>query len=400
VATLLGEIRPDPREPLVGEISARIAAGEVEAARDLAQAGVRARPDGVQTWDLLIAALDHLGEAERALDGCVCNAARRLSRLRSRPGGGGGPGRLDPERRVFVAGYFKSGSSAVLDHLRGFEGVTKWTPRGEMRLVKSPGGMADLAKRHQERGGLCTADLVDFYLHITGWKITLTPPGRYHLREVVNRTSAALFGSPAAAGYLRCCLECFLELARRPGRSVADLERQFRGWVERALDAVATDTGADLVLVDQAVNAWRLAISRFLPPSTFVIVHRDPRDHFADARLVRQRPGRKPLTVESFARHYRARRERVEHQVPEIARRFGHRALTMSFEDFVLDHETQASRLRDFLGLGGRAYRNGHYEPARGLDGIGRHTRLITPEEAATLVDALPEYLDKRAATW
>jgi hypothetical protein len=143
-----------------------------------------------------------------------------------------------------------------------------------------------------------------------------------------------------------------------------------------------------------------LAISRFLPPSTFVIVHRDPRDHFADARLVRQRPGRKPLTVESFARHYRARRERVERQVPEIARRYGHRALTMSFEDFVLDHETQASRLRDFLGLDGRAYRNGHYEPARGLDGIGRHTRLITPEEAATLVDALPEYLDKRAATW
>ncbi|MPZ28097.1 MAG: hypothetical protein GEV12_17220 [Micromonosporaceae bacterium] len=396
------EQRPDPAEPMVGTVSTALATGDLDQAHQQAEQGWRHRPDHIQLQDLLIASLDHRGGSERALELSVDNAARRIEWLARSRVTRRHRHQLGPAQRILFAGFFRSGSSAVLDCLRGVPGTTRWTPTGEMRLLKAPGGVADLVRRCETQGGLTDSDLVDFYLHLTGWKLTRHPPGTFHSRDVVNRHSAVLFRNRRAFGYLQTCLESFLELvdlttSTKP--TAADLVSFFRDAVGRALDAAATDAGAEVVLINQTINAWRLPLSQFLPPSTFVIVHRDPRDQYVDVRQVQGKPGLTPTTAELFARDYRRNRELTDRDVPRIAQRYGHRSYRLSFEDFVLDHERQVRALTDALGLARPRGRTGHYLPSRGRDGVGQHIGAVSPSELATLTEALPEYLDPRTAT-
>lgn len=394
------ELRPDPAEPMVATVGTALATGDRDRAHALAERAWRRRPDHLQLQDLLVASLDQRGESARALELSVDNAARRIrwlarSRVSRRHR------QLGPAQRILFAGFFRSGSSAVLDCLRGVPGATRWTPTGEMRLLKAPGGVADLVRRCETQRGLTDSDLVDFYLHLTGWKLTGQLPGTFHSRDVVNRHSAVLFRTRRSFGYLQTCLESFLalvELTTASKPTAADLVGFFRDAVGRALDAAATDTGAEVLLINQAVNAWRLPLSQFLPPSSFVIVHRDPRDQYVDVRQVQRKPGRTPTTAARFAHDYRRNRELADRDIPRIAQQYGHRAYRLSFEDFVLDHERQVRALTDALALARPRDQAGHYRPGQGRDGIGRHIGAVSPGELATLTESLPEYLDPRTA--
>lgn len=389
--------RPPARAGRHGSAVRRhLAAGDPAAAEREARAAATAYPEHAQVQDLLIATLAHRGEAERALALCVENAARHIRRL-DRLGSArrGNPGSA---HRVFLSGYYKSGSSAVLDYLRGFAGVTVWAPGGELRLIKSVGGMADLATRCANQSELLPQDLVDHYLHITGQKLRMAPTGTYDGWSVVNRNSTRLFRTAGTAGYLRTCLEGFLELVTltlRERSSAAALEGHFRTYLGRALDRAASDAGADVILLDQGINAWRLPIASLAPPSTFVIVHRDPRDQFVDAQAARERSGRPARSAREYAATYRRNRNRADRHVPEIERSHGHRAVQVGFEDFVHSPAT-ARGLVEFLGLANRAYGRGRFDAGRARASVGKHRRLIRPDELATLVDALPEFLDER----
>jgi hypothetical protein len=383
-------------------VRAGLSAGDLDRAHRLAERAWRSRPRHIQLQDLLIASLDLREEADRALALSVENAARRLRWLARRRVTGPRPRRLGPAERIFIAGFFKSGSSAVLDYLRGVPGSRRWTPTGEMRLLKAPGGVAELIGRRQASGALSDLDLVDFYLHLTGWKLTRHPPGTFHPRDVVNRHGEVLFRSPRAFGYLQVCLEAFLELVeltRSAQPTVGELEDFFRGAVSRALDAAAADTGASVLLIDQAVNAWRLPLSRLVPPSTFVIVHRDPRDQFVDAQRVHQKPGLPALVADSFAGDYRQRRAWANRDAAVITRKYGHRSVRLSFEDFVLDHHRQARNLLAALGLPPPRRWADHYRPSLARDAIGRHRRLVSPADLVALTVALPEFLDHRVGS-
>lgn len=146
--------------------------------------------------DFLIGLLDYQGETERALAMCVDNAASHIQRLRQRRLRPQRYRELGPDQRVFLSGFFKSGSSAVLDYLRGFAGTARWAPAGELRLIKSVGGMARFTNAYVTHGAVSPADLVAFYLHITGAKHTTSRRGHYDKWRIVNRNSAALFLPP------------------------------------------------------------------------------------------------------------------------------------------------------------------------------------------------------------
>ena len=396
------ELRPDPAEPLVERVSTELGTGELDRGHQLAELAWQRRPDHLQLQDLLVASLDRRGDVARALALSVDNARRRIGWLQRQRGTGRPPRQLGPQQRILFAGFYRSGSSTVLDYLRRVPGAARWTTTGEMRLLKAPGGIADLASRHQQQGGLTESDLVDFYLHLTGWKLTRHPPGTFDSRDVVNRHATVLFRNPHAFGYLQTCLESFLELvdltsAANP--TAAELVRFFRDAVGRALDVVATDTQADVLLIDQAINAWRLPLSRFLPPSTFVIVHRDPRDQFVDVRKRQQQPGLISPTAESFVREYRLRRTGADRDLTTITTQYGHHTYRVGFEDFVLDHERQARQLTDALALSPPGDGRSHYNPRRARNGIGQHARQVDPCELAILATSLPEYLDHRSTS-
>ena len=373
-------------------------------ARALAEAGVELAPDSGRLHDLRVATLDVQGDDDAALEAALEGASTHIRRLREHRGTVTEPIRLAPEQRVFISGYFYSGSGAVLDHLRGFDRAAYW-PRGEMRLIKFPGGLADLGKRLAKRGRLRPGDLTDLYLHITGAKLTTRPRGTYDRWRHVNHLANRMFNRDLdqSAGYLIAVLEGFVSLverARSGALSTEEFEEHFRGVLERALDAAATDNDVDHLLVDQAVTAWRLEISRFLPPSSFIVVHRDPRDQYAEVREVMQQPGRSKHmdTPEGFATAYRKNRAYVDEQIPLLEQRHGHKFLRIAFEDFVLDHKQQDRRLREFLGLENRRLIERRFKPKRSRVNVGKHAALLDESAIEVLTRRLADYLHPQAS--
>ena len=372
-------------------------------ARSLAETGIELAPSAGRLHDLYVATLDIQGDDDVALDAALEGARAHLRELRAHRGTVSEPIRLTPERRVLISGFFYSGSGAVLDHLRGFDRAAYW-PRGEMRLIKFPGGLADLGKRLTKRGELRPGDLVDLYLHVTGAKLTSRPRGTYDRWRHVNHLANRMFNRDLdqSCGYLIEVLEGFLALVERVRSgplSTADFEQHFREVLERGFDAAATDNDVDHLLIDQAVTAWRLEIARFLPPSSFVVVHRDPRDQYAEVREVMQQPGRSKHmeTPEGFAETYRNNRAYVEEQIPKLEQHFGHRFLRVAFEDLVIDHKREDQRLRAFLGLEDRRLVERRFKPKRSRVNVGKHAALLDETAVRVLSDRLSGYLHPHA---
>lgn len=394
-------VKPTSPPDVRAEIHELITAGQVTQARRTAEAAIRRFPDDVNLTDLAIACAAFAGDADRGLELAVANAHRRIAQLQDFPEAQRPTRQLDPQSRIFVCGYFYSGSGAVLDFLNDHARTRIWTPKGEMRWIKSADGIGDLADRHAAEGRLTASDLVGFYLHIVGRTITLTPEGVYHIKEKVNQLGRKLLQNPAAHGYLRSCLECFTSLVNmnEEGLSGPALENHFRDSVKNALDAAATGTGADVLLIDQAITAWRLRLARFAPPSTFVLVHRDPRDQFAEVRRVKQQPGRNPTFAEKFARTYRKRRRRAENAYPMMTRQHGHRVIHVSFDDFVLNHERVREEVREFVGFDVGSYRQDRFDPAVSRKNIGKHIDMTSTAEIDVLAEQLPEYMHRQLET-
>ena len=395
----LGVDPPGPR-PLAAEAQRQFDSGDVQHGLELAELGIRRHPESIKVNDLLVSGLDAVGRPDAAFDRAVTNARRRIERLEVRRPSDTVARKLAPEQRVMISGYFYSGSSAVLDHLLGFPGAVKWTPAGEMRLIKFPGGFGELAERQQAAGGLDRQALLDLYLHIVGRKVVGHGSGIYSTWGMVNRNSRRLLGDDRATGYVQACLEGFEQLAEMDSPSSSELLGLTRDTVERALDAAATDANADLLVIDQAVTAWRLELARFLPPSTFIVVHRDPRDQFAEVKDVLAKPGRQrqhARTPAGFAQRYRKDREQADRMIPKLERRHGHRFLRLSFEEFVLDHARCAEEVHATLGLDSHDMGESNFDPAVSSANVGKHRDRLEPSESAELSRLLPEYLSRHA---
>jgi tetratricopeptide (TPR) repeat protein len=392
-------VDPPKANALAAEVQRQLNAGAIAHGLALAEQGIELYPESIRVNDRLVSALDAVGDPRRALEVAAGNARRRIANLSGRRPEVKHERSLSSRQRVMIAGFFYSGSSAVLDHLLGFPGAVKWTPAGEMRLIKFPGGFGELLERQRSAAGLDHQALLDLYLHLVGRKVVGHGSEIYSTWGMVNRNSRRLLGNDAASGYLQVCLEGFHDLL---GSSVSasELMERCRSTVERALDAAATDTEADLLVVDQAVTGWRLELASLLPPSTFVVVHRDPRDQFAEVKEILAKPGRQrqhSRTPEGFAHRYRQDREQAERVIPELERRYGHRFVRIGFEDFVVDHAHQAARLCDELDLDLQELVTSRFDPAISRHNVGKHTQHLTEEDADELCRRLPEYLSRHA---
>ncbi len=391
-------------EDVSAVVADQVKRGEFVAARRTASRGLRRNPDYLDLRDQLIGVLDYLGEGDAAFSLCLENAevraadfaARRDRRVRRRS--------LKPHQRVFVAGFFYSGSGAVVEYLEDFHNAMKWTRGGELRLIKGPGGMADMARRCRENGGLCKQDLVDHYLNIVGGKVRIVPPRTYDKWKRANTIHRRLMADDSAYGFLRVALSAFLKTAQRleAGDQVneARLERRFRRVMERGLDYAATDAAVEMLVVDQAVPAHWLRLARYAPPSRFVVVHRDPRDQFSEAKPVLERPGWKATTASEFAARYRRRREQATRMIPKLERDLGHEVLELSFEEFVAEHSSTAAKLHDFLdfpGSGRPPPEERKFRPELSRANVGKHKDLLPQEEVDVLKVELPEYLNSLA---
>ncbi len=309
--------------------------------------------------------------------------------------------KLGQNGRVFLAGYFYSGSGAVVDYLRGFEGLSKWpATQGDFRLDKIPGGLADLYKRAESEGRLTPCDVVDFYLHLTGSAVTSAAPGKYNKREVVNRVSRNILKHDGSFAYCREGIALFAQLydfASSDCQNMSELRELLMHGLERMLDAAAGGIGANCLVIDQGVTAWRLPIAHLVPPSNFIIVHRDPRDQYVEAKLAHAKSGRKGWTVQSFADMYKSRRNMVDSSIATLETECGHRFLRIAFEDFVIAHEETSNRIRSFLRLGSETPMVQYFHPDISRRNIGKYRELMDTEEARQMENLLSEYVTRQS---
>ena len=391
--------QPDGVATLVRELDEQTRVENPGYALELAEAAYAQGVQHRELLDRLIALRDHDGRADDALALTYDAATAHLRAFDGSEPATAAPRRLETPARVMISGYFYSGSGAVKDHLRGVPSTTVWPPAGELRVVKFPGGYADLGTRLSEQGELTTQDLVDHYLHLSGVKVSRKALGRYDRWRMVNADSRRLHRSrPLSDGYLAALYRSYLDLAELAGSGALDpdrLEAHTQAVLAGALDAVATANDTDRVVVDQIVTAWRIDIARYLPPSTFIIVHRDPRDQFSEVREVLSEPGRgkRKATPEGFAAAYRTDRELVDGWVSRLESQYGHRVLRLAFEDFVLEHQPTAARLHEALGIDGDTLGDSRFDPAVSRRNVGKFRQHLDPAAVEIIESELPEYL-------
>ncbi len=387
---------------LARAVDRQLASGNRAQAEELVRRGLTRIPHSLRLRDRRVALLAAAGAHDQALELARETAALRHERWQERRPGDRGARHLDVHQRIAISGFFYSGSGAAKDHLRGYRGVEPFPPVGELRIVKFPGGFDDLGARLAAAGGLQPADLVDHYLHIVGRKLTDTPSGVYDKWEVVNANSRRLLGDPdRTAGYLAACMQGFLTLVERVDAGplhVDDLRSHARSTLQRALDAAATDNDAEWLLIDQVVTGWHLDQAVYLPPSSFVLVHRDPRDRFAEARGVLDEPGRRSPNRDpaAFARTARRHLDQATRQVSRLEQ-LGHRVLRFAFEDLVLEPERTIAALEAHVGLSGTLLEERCFRPERSRRNVGKHVGLVPSEELAVLEREAADLLDPRA---
>lgn len=357
---------------------------------------VRIFPRNVKIRDKAASVLDFMGESERALPICIRTTEIRINKLLS--GKGHNERKLDVHSRVFISGYYYSGSGAVLDYLSSHKGFSKWSPLGEARMIRFPGGLWDMVGRCSQEG-FDTKALVDHYLHITGNKTELRLPFFYSPWRDVNIHNRKLNKLKSVNEYLKVRLEGFLELHSlwiKERVTVGGLKNVLRLQLEAMLDAAATDMGADYLLIDQAINAYRIDMAELVPPSSFIVVHRDPRDQFIDARRAWSQPGRTSYSANAFSLVYRERRERAMEYMKSMEA-YGHRFLEVSFEDFIINFDKERKRVDEFTGSEECHMSGNAFSPQRSMLNVGKFNNAITKGEAASLVVGNSQYLNEHS---
>jgi hypothetical protein len=383
-------------------VDRQLAVGHHGQARELVRRGLERVPHSLRLRDREVALLAHEGDHARALAVAGETAELRCEQWEARRPRHRTPRQLEVHERIAISGFFYSGSGAAKDHLRGYREVVPWPPVGELRIVKFPGGFADLGRRLSTAGELTAADLVDHYLHLVGRRITGAAEGVYDKWEVVNANSRRLLrDADRSAGYLAACMDGFLQLVERSEAgplSPEEFTAHARGTLQHALDAAATDTGAGWLLIDQVVTGWHLDQAAYLPPVSFVLVHRDPRDRFAEVREVLAQPGRRAANRDpaTFARTARRHLAEAEQRVAWLEG-LGHRVLRVAFEDLVLEPERTIAAIDEHLGLTAAEQAERRFHPERSRRNVGKHVALVPPEELAIIEREAADLLDPRA---
>ena len=387
---------------LARAVDRQLATGHHEQAGELVRRGLERVPHSLRLRDREVALLAHAGDQHEALRVARETAELRRDQWEARRPSDRATRRLEVHERIAISGFFYSGSGAAKDHLRGYREVVPWPPVGELRLVKFPGGFADLGRRLTTTGELTEADLVDHYLHLVGRKITGAAPGVYDKWEVVNANSRRLLrDADHTAGYLAACMDGFLALVQRSETgplSHQEFMTHARRTLQRALDAAATDTHAGWLLIDQVVTGWHLDQAAYLPPVSFVLVHRDPRDRFAEVRAVLAQPGRRSTNRDpaTFARTARRHLVQAEQRIAWLEG-LGHRVLRVAFEDLVLEPDQTIAAIDEHLGLTDAEQAERRFHPERSRRNVGKHVALVPPEELAVIEREAADLLDPRA---
>ena len=356
-----------------------------DATNNISKLAIKAFPQKLNFKKYLIKSLDCQGKHDEALIWAEKAAIQEIDKLNACKNPSGNFNKsLKRHQRIMIAGYFYSGSGAFSDYLKGFAKTKKWTPYGEMRLIKTPGGIWDYKEKFFKKDS--KEAILNLYLTIVGIKETSST-----IWKKSNRSSRKILSDLNNADYVIALLKFWLDEKNTPSKDEKSYYQRSSRALMEAYDKACQIYDADRILVDQSVNAFRLNLSKVLPPSTFIVVDRDPRDQFLEARLGWAKLGKKRWqSVEAFVSEYKKIRSQSYELAESLSKEYGHKFYFYKFEEFVYNHKAISNRLKIDLKLNGDSK---SYDPELSKINICKYKDQLTTWETYLIEDELKEFL-------
>jgi hypothetical protein len=317
---------------------------------------------------------------------------------------------------IVVLGSGKSGSSAVVNYLKGRDDIEKRFPK-EFRLIQDPGGIIDLYASisdgfHMNRGSEAIKKFrqlasrygrpinaipkgLDYATHVTDYqvkvegyldRITAVKYNGMPLYEASDLPYWRAFGNQK----LRKIFRKRFNKKLKAGTIYLPVDKQTflnetRGFIDSILTGFETYNPAKKILVDQAGSFWTPVYStQFFSECRVIVVTRDPRDVYSEYTYKgNSYPGD---GVELFCNWYKSvmnHRSKSE---------WAHeRVLHIRFEEFILNHSDQVRKICDHLDID--ADLNSDFDPEQSKDNVEKFRNLLSKEDQTFIENELKPFL-------
>ena len=288
---------------------------------------------------------------------------------------------FSPEK-ILVSGMLWSGSGALYDFFREFDGVRAL--RNEQRLWKGkPFGLNSLANYLVNKDEYKKALFSFFTVALTGMK----PPGNW--QETLASEIASEFmqkdfdGKYAEAGtYLIEKLAGMLNV-----RDYDYFLKAASVFTDKMLNGVM-GAGSGPVLIDNPVHAGNIEAFNLFNNAVLFCVFRDPRSNYVSRYYENPRFNRDP---EGFVEYYRKTMTRFEERLKNRVRN-PEKVIKVQFEEFILSEDYRRS-LAVKAGLNLTAQKSGkHFKPHISAKNVFNYKIFFDQDIIKTIEEELNEY--------
>ena len=286
--------------------------------------------------------------------------------------------------KILVSGMLWSGSGALYDFFREFDGVRAL--KNEQRLWKGkPFGLNSLANYLVNKDEYKKALLSFFTIALTGMKT----PGNW--QETLASEIASGFlkddfcGQYAEAGnYL---IRKLIVMFNDGNSDYDDFINAASVFTDRMLTGVM-GAGSGPVLIDNPVHAGNIEAFNLFNNAVLFCVFRDPRSNYVSRYYENPRFNRDP---EGFVEYYRKTMTRFEERLKNRVRN-PEKVIKVQFEEFILSEDYRRC-LAEKAGLNLTAQKSGKYfKPHISAKNVFNYRKFYDQDIIKTIADRLNEY--------
>lgn len=319
---------------------------------------------------------------------------------------------------ICVVGYGWSGSSAVIDLLKEFEGV--WDSEAEFRILKDAHGMMDLEHALIEKWDALNVDIaIRDFLELA--KLLNQNGGKFQRGLNYDRIFSGNF-MHATETFVEEITEYkykgywwmfdlrknyFKWLGRKLANKVAPreyVENMYFSGVEKTtfysavkkymnslINEISKGVVCSTIVLDQAVPAQHPEKAfDYFDNAKVIVVDRDPRDIFLDLVELKKLVGRDIAEihdVQKYVKWHKKYRDSGCVNHPNILR--------LNFEDVVLNYEESVKKIAEFVGveLIHHTKKYEFFKPEESKKNIGKYISYPYQEEIQVLERELSDYL-------
>lgn len=303
--------------------------------------------------------------------------------------------RLTLARKIIAAGYYYSGSGALLDFVADHEGAMSWPREGEVRFINLPWGVKQFYEDVASHGVLEPQAIVRLYLHLFGkMPADAFPPGETaRLARIANRTNRQAIRSDLGKAHTYAAKEAISALAGMVGHDAAAVLPVLAKLFQRYDSELRRLSGASVVAYDRAIPPYDMGRVALLGKNAVIVaVHRDPRSQFVDITHARAERNQSVMSAEKFIRLIRSRRKRARSCLLRHPEQFDDTVALIAFEELVTS-DALREKLRGLLGLEEVPYLPARMLPEVSQKNMSNYERHPDQGAIREIEQALPEYL-------